>query len=119
MNTIWVKTTFEACHRWLEAPDHFFLKSYHRHVFHVTLGMQVGGQNREIEFFSLKESLNKYLQERWEMTSTESSCEMMAQDILDAFDGLWVTVSEDGENGATIYKDLPVLETKVASVLGL
>lgn len=112
---IWVTTTFAHMHSWPDAPDRGdlsglrldFLRTPHRHLFHVKLCVPVTELNREIEFFDLKSCLEHTicaLAFNWK----HASCEMMARDLA----GMMMTklkvnkvtcsVSEDGENGATV-----------------
>lgn len=103
---VWITTHFQAYHRWIEAPESVaFLKSYHRHLFHVKLGVKVTHGDREVEFFSLKEQLDQYIKRYYEGMNFESSCEMIAEDLLNQFDADFAEVSEDGENGATVTRD--------------
>jgi len=100
---VWVSTLFEGCHRWLSAPnDVSFLRNYHRHIFDVKLGVEVTGDDREIEFFQLKRKVDKYINKQYEGKSFDFSCEMIAKQLLIIFNACFVEVSEDGENGATV-----------------
>ena len=104
---VWVTTKFEAFHRWVNAPDDVaFLRSYHRHLFHVKVGMEVTHLNRNIEFFQFKEKLNIFLAENYESQQMEKSCEMIANEILLQFDASFVEISEDGENGAIVSNEI-------------
>jgi len=101
---IWIQTRFTGYHRWVDAPDGVaFLRDYHRHIFHVKLGVGVTDTNREIEFFQLKKKVDTYLRNHYKDMDFEQSCEAIAGELLDAFDASFVEVSEDGENGATVY----------------
>ncbi len=100
----------------MNAPEKVkFLRDPHRHEFHVTLTMEVSHDNRDIEFIQLKEQLDGYLRVNWENSSSGNSCEQVAKHILNYFDAYSVSVSEDGENGATVVtnKLLPKQEEKV------
>lgn len=105
---VWVTTQFEAFHRWKDAPEGVaFLRHYHRHVFKVRVGVAVGHNDRAVEFFQLKEQLDEYLHVHWRGSMTDHSCEAMAQDIVgylqsQSLSVLYVSVSEDGENGAVV-----------------
>lgn len=102
---VWVTDCFEAWHRWSTAPDDVaFLRNYHRHLFHVRLGVEVGHGDREVEFFQLKRQLATHLTETWAGRYFEASCEMIAQELLDKFTAAYVEVSEDGENGAAVVR---------------
>lgn len=115
MTTIWVTTKFAALHYWPEAPvEVSFLQHPHRHEFHVKLEVQVSHGNRELEFFIIK----KWLDNMLTVFSTGAftySCEQFAMQILRDFESRFppftnvvrrvaVTVSEDGENGATVER---------------
>lgn len=115
LNTfIYVKTQFVGLHYWKEAPYLVqFLRHPHRHIFHVTATFQVFNNNRELEFFMMKERINRCIKktyfDREEPIITEESCEMIAQNIfeylqLGALLVIRVEVSEDGENGAIVIK---------------
>ena len=100
---VWVTTIFEAFHRWKDAPqDVEFLRDYHRHLFHVKVGVLVNHGDREIEFFQFKRRLEDIIENTWAGKRLNESCEMIAEDLLNFLDASFVTVSEDGENGATV-----------------
>jgi hypothetical protein len=90
------------------APDAVsFLRSPHRHVFHVEVKAIVGHADRQVEFFILQRLVDTFIQTQLlaELTANQSlSCEDMASRILDFLrvsekvDAFEVTVSEDGEN---------------------
>jgi len=106
---IWVTTTFVGYHLWADAPDEVsFLRNNHRHLFYVCLEVAVKHLDREVEFFILKKQLNDFIDRHWSEGHFASSCEMIAQSILEHFTAQHyhvrrVSVSEDNENGATIY----------------
>lgn len=108
-----VRTKFEALHRWKDAPLHVqFLRSYHRHIFHVTVYIDVDHNERQVEFFTFKTKLDEWIRnvfgpsygaEGLYLHRLEFSCETMAEMILTQFeDATSVEVSEDGENGAHV-----------------
>jgi len=104
--TIWVTTTFEAYHRWPEAPASVgFLQNFHRHIFHVRVEFLVT-KDRQLEFFLTKWAVTAYLNETFAGRYMQSSCEVIAGQIFAYCKELGhvvsVTVSEDGENGATV-----------------
>lgn len=116
LTIIWVRTQFVAFHRWPEAPNEVaFLRDFHRHVFHVELSVVVGHDDREVEFFTLKKALDEVLCLHFEGTYSRKSCEQFAKDIAGWFNYLTVgkiTVSEDGENGATVvFYSVPEIES--------
>lgn len=105
---VWIRTQFTAFHRWKDAPDDVkFLRDWHRHVFHVKIAVEVGHNDREVEFFQFKKKVEQYCRIRLENQCFEKSCEMIAEELLNEFSAAFCEVSEDGENGAfllTTYK---------------
>lgn len=101
-----VKSNFIALHRWKHAKD--FLKDYHRHIFYVDFWITVAHDDREIEFFALKEQLDKFLRINYNKKKLDMSCEMFAMEILKFFKKKYpkreykCEVSEDGECGVLI-----------------
>ncbi len=115
---ITVQARFVAFHFWPGAPQKVaFLREVHRHEFHVKAMLRVSHNNRQLEFFTVQAPLNMYLEKHWEGSTSQSSCEDMAQDIANELARCWgeaavaaVAVSEDGENGALLeFKPLPTL----------
>lgn len=104
--SIYVRTSFVAFHNWEGAPRSVaFLRNKHRHVFHVTVEKEVSHQDREIEFFTYKAAIDKWIDKNWANYFWENkSCEMFAQELLERFDADRVIVSEDGENGAIVRR---------------
>lgn len=88
--------------------DVSFLATPHRHIFHFNVAVQVFHNDRDIEFIQFKRWLeNQYSQGILELNF--KSCEMMSDDLFEIIASRYpdrdieITVSEDGENGATIY----------------
>jgi len=102
-----VTFTFEALHRWPEAPDDVaFLRSLHRHVFHVKATKRVQHTDRDIEFILLKRAMLAAVGELLAAGGTETwSCEAYAVNLLHTFDLASCEVSEDGENGAYVVAE--------------
>ncbi len=116
---IWVTFRKEGIHKYPAAAtdpnlatgdeyDVSFLGYPHRHIFHFNVGIQVFHNDRDIEFIQFKRWLeNLYAGGTLELNF--KSCEMISDDlyeqIADRYPGrdITITVSEDGENGATIY----------------
>jgi len=100
-----------------------FLRDYHRHVFHVKLGVTVSHGDRDVEFFQLKRKVCKHLLENYDQQQFEKSCEMIASELMSEFGASFVEVSEDGENGATVEQDnekcLSAWETKKKCFIGI
>ncbi len=113
---VWVTTKLSAFHNWPGAPKNIaYLRDKHRHVFHIRVQVDVRHADREVEFIQLKEKVENILVTQFGTSDSckrdlgATSCEMLAQSIALFVSQLYktpreieVTVSEDGENGATI-----------------
>lgn len=108
---VFVTATFEGMHQWPEAPiEVAFLRTLHRHIFHVKIGIAVTHSDRDVEFISCKwhlEALLKTGLKHLLLQQPAMSCEMMAQFIAEQMNVrnyriTYVEVSEDGENGARL-----------------
>ena len=98
---------FAATHCWPGATAPVaFLQNEHRHIFKISARAEVSHNDRDIEFITLKEIIQKFCDEQWAGRDIGStSCEDIAETLLNAFDEIdSVTVSEDGENGATLTR---------------
>ena len=87
-----------------------FLASPHRHIFHFRVFIDVWHNDRDIEFIQFKRWLESlYSNSNAVLKLDFKSCEMIADDlyiqIASRYPGRTVTieVSEDGENGCTIF----------------
>ena len=112
---IWVTFRREGIHKYPAAledeklADVSFLGYPHRHMFHFKVWIQVRHNDREIEFIQFKRWLESLYQGTLELDY--KSCEMICDDLAQQINNRYpqrsmnITVSEDGENGATIqYK---------------
>ena len=88
--------------------DVSFLGTPHRHIFHFNVAIEVFHNDRDIEFIQFKRWLeNLYAGGTLELNF--KSCEMISDDLYEQIASRYpdrdieITVSEDGENGATIY----------------
>ena len=87
--------------------DVSFLGTPHRHIFHFNVAIQVFHNDRDVEFIQFKRWLENLYRVTLELN--HKSCEMIADDLYLAISNRYpdrdihITVSEDGENGATIY----------------
>jgi len=116
--TIWVTFRQEGLHKYPAAltdpnlatggdDDVSFLGYIHRHIFHFHVGIQVFHDDRDIEFIQFKRWLEKMFADGT-MKLDYKSCEMIAGELAttihDKYPGraMEITVSEDGENGATL-----------------
>ena len=108
-----VKLQVEGIHWWKDAKNVFpevgFLSDAHRHIFHITCKKRVFHDDRDVEFIMFKRDIIEYLEHEYfnfESRTHEfgaKSCEMLAKEILEEFDCVYVSVFEDDENGAEVY----------------
>ena len=101
------KFTFEGYHCWPEAPDECaFLRSRHRHLFAVRMGVLVSHSNRQVEFISLAAKGRAWVESQY--TGGElgtCSCEMLAEELVEQFGLSYCSVREDDGNGALLYAE--------------
>ena len=109
MTYIVVKLQVEGVHVWPNAFDKVsYLKSSHRHMFHICLKKKVSHNDRQIEIINLKHQMSDYLQKKYYSCTLElldfttNSCESIATDLLNEFNADYVQVLEDNENGAEV-----------------
>jgi len=87
--------------------DVSFLGTPHRHIFHFNVAIQVFHNDRDIEFIQFKRWLENLYRGTLELNY--KSCEMISDDLYQSIANRYpdrdihITISEDGENGATIY----------------
>ena len=120
--TIWVTFRKEGIHCYPAAAtdpklatndeyDVSFLATPHRHIFHFTVKIAVEHNDRDIEFIQFKRWLEN-LYNKGTLELSHRSCEMIADDlylqIVSRYPGREITidVSEDGENGCSIFYPL-------------
>jgi hypothetical protein len=88
--------------------DVSFLGTPHRHIFHFNVAIEVFHNDRDIEFIQFKRWLEN-LYKGGTLELNYKSCEMISDDLFEQIATRYpdrdieITVSEDGENGATIY----------------
>jgi len=117
--TIFVRFQKEGIHMYpaaatdlsLKTGDEYdvsFLGTPHRHIFHFEVSIEVFHNDRDIEFIQFKRWLeNLYSTKTLELNF--KSCEMISDDLYEIIAirypnrNITITVSEDNENGATIY----------------
>lgn len=110
---VFVRFQFEGFHRWVDAPEqHSYLRDMHRHMFHVEVSIDVTDSDRQVEFILLKRELTRIMVDKFGGNSPAKghycSCEQMALFLLDVcintgYTPSYISVSEDGENGATVW----------------
>jgi hypothetical protein len=88
--------------------DVSFLGTPHRHIFHFDVSIEVFHNDRDIEFIQFKRWL-EHLYAQGTLQLDYKSCEMLSDDLYNQIAtryperDITITVSEDGENGATIF----------------
>ena len=106
--SIRITDRFEGQHRWPNAPDVVsFLRHPHRHLFGVSVKIQVEDPDRGIEFFMAKQYLADAIRNLKKRGIAEMSCETMALRILEYLRKLNIpaiecSVDEDGENAGIV-----------------
>ena len=108
-----INLRLDGVHSWPDARKVFsevgFLSDLHRHEFHVTLKKRVNHDDRDVEFVMFKRDVEDYLRKKYYREDYRShffgamSCEMIAKELLEYFECVYVSVWEDGENGAEVY----------------
>lgn len=114
-----VKTEFEGLHNWetCNIDRVTFLKHPHRHKFYVTVKLEVSHDDRDLEFFIIKNQLDAVIEGMFEkypgffnvLDLGSMSCEMMAKRIIAALlcmhpaNKVFCSVFEDNENGAEVH----------------
>lgn len=92
--------------------DVSFLATPHRHIFHFNVAIEVFHNDRDIEFIQFKRWLENLYRSSDAGPALEldyKSCEMLSDDLYTEIARRYpdrdieIIVSEDGENGATIY----------------
>lgn len=87
--------------------DVSFLGYAHRHMFHFTVAIDVFHDDRDIEFIQFKRWLEG-LYADGTIVLNHKSCEMIAEELANQIHQVYpgrameITISEDGENGATL-----------------
>ena len=131
LRTIFVRFQKEGIHKYPAAAtdptlatgdeyDVSFLATPHRHIFHFNVAIEVFHNDRDIEFIQFKRWLEN-LYKGGTLELNYKSCEMISDDLYEVIATRYpdrdieITVSEDGENGATIYYNTirPYLSTAI------
>ena len=107
------KLEVEGLHNWPAAqsvfPEVGFLANMHRHKWFITAKKKVNHDDRDVEFIMFKRDIEQWLKTTYYNTLSRThefgakSCEMLAKEIMEEFDCVYVSVFEDNENGAEIY----------------
>lgn len=109
MKLVWVTLEFDGIHRWPKATEEVRWLSFpHRHLFRVKACVQVVRDDREVEFFILRDKIRKFIDSAFVKDSVgcylldDHSCESIAGLLSANFNLYEVEVSEDGQNGAVV-----------------
>lgn len=104
----------EGIHCWPAAkellPEVAFLSDPHRHIFWVSVVKKVYHEDRDVEIIMFKRELQDYFKRNYfdanlQMCDFKSmSCEMIAKDLVEAYNLASCKVLEDNENGATVIQ---------------
>lgn len=110
--TVWASVTAPGFHHWPDATPHrAYLADHHRHLFHLHARVRVTHEDRQVEFHDLSDTLRTWWGPHPRDCGT-ASCETLARALAAHLDQLGmsvhtVTVSEDGEHGATLTYPTP------------
>lgn len=106
--------SFEGIHNWPGCPidEVRYLRDLHRHIFHVRAVREVSHDDRDVEFIWFKHRIEQFIQDRFEAYDPFSktrylgatSCEYLANELMDEFDLCECEVNEDGENGSIVTR---------------
>jgi hypothetical protein len=107
------KLEVEGLHNWPAAqsvfPEVGFLANMHRHKWFITAKKKVNHDDRDVEFIMFKRDIEEWLKTTYYNALSRThefgakSCEMLAKEIMEEFDCVYVSVFEDNENGAEVY----------------
>jgi len=111
-----IRLQVEGFHNWEDAPEIVsFLRARHRHIFHLECVKEVSHSDRDLEIILFKRAVQDHFKNNYMVGNAicapnwcefgSMSCEMIAEEILEAFDCYSVQCLEDNENGAIVYKN--------------
>lgn len=106
-SVVYCKVDFEGIHCWPQCPfeEVRYLRDPHRHIFKITAYKEVNHDDRDVEFIMLKHQIEKFLEREYPGGILGAmSCEMLGRQLLEEFNLMQIDVSEDGENGAVMYR---------------
>lgn len=110
---ITVKNSFVGVHCYPNAPEEVcYLKYPHRHNFNIESTIEVFHNDRELEFYVVQDSIDRFLKN---IRFTEStSCEQIAEKVMNflidtycndkVYRDISVSVGEDGQNYCTVER---------------
>ena len=107
------KIELDGLHNWPDAqavfPEVRFLANMHRHKWYITAKKAVNHDDRDVEFIMFGRDIEQWLSHTYYNLESRThefgakSCEMLAKEIMEEFNCVYVSVFEDGENGAEVY----------------
>lgn len=109
--TVIGKINVEGYHFYPDAPVEVnFLSNKHRHTFQISFGYQVEDLNREKEIFIERDKVKRFVKTKYLYHENatyfmDRSCEMIANDILEEFEGegmIFCEVWEEETGGARV-----------------
>src|ERR1700758_1420516 len=103
--SITVRFATPGFHQWPDAPPRrSYLRSMHRHLFHVEVTTPVEHHERQIEFHDLMDEAKGLFGPRARSDSCETMAHELASELSRLHDGrpFKVSVFEDEEAGATV-----------------
>lgn len=106
-----VRLQVEWLHQWEQCPleEVSFLKTLHRHIFHIECKKKVTHNDRDIEIIMYKRKIQEFIENKFYEVKEDTqvfgnmSCEMIAELLIKEFDLYSCQVLEDNENGALLY----------------
>ena len=105
-----IQTQFEAVHRYPAAPSGVrHLRYPHRHTFITTVTIEVKHEDRELEFYKVKDFLDDKVQQHLGVQLKNKSCEMLNdffyKHLIEKYGQrcMEIETSEDGQRSAITH----------------
>lgn len=117
---VWASFSVVGFHNWPTAPEEVkYLQNVHRHLFKITVALNVSELNREVEFHTLEalslkllcsiyKAVDTFVEKEQSLDFEDNSCEMIAEKLVMKLsehyksNSIIVEVSEDGEHGSLV-----------------
>lgn len=107
--SICVINQFDALHKFKDAPEEVsYLRNLHRHTFIVTSKIEVFHEDRELEFYMVKDYIKTLLDDTSSLggnMSCENICSYVLQNLKNKYGtnrDYIISCSEDGQNKAIL-----------------
>ena len=109
---VFCKLVVEGLHNWpnCDLKEVNYLSLLHRHNFVIKAYVDVSHDDRDVEFIKLKHDIIEYLGDKYYDRNKRihdfknRSCEMIARELIEAFNLTKCEVSEDDECGSIVTK---------------